>query len=103
MNFTYQTVTTDDTGIPLPPDMCHIRYETEDGVHSQIIAIPHEVFAGLASQADKVTFVENQLKEIVLAKVTASSLVFSGSAVVEVDAVAESFSGSSTTETQPST
>lgn len=103
MNFTYQTVTTDDTGNPLPPDMCHIRYETEDGLHSQIIAIPFEAFSGLTSQEDKILFVESQLKPVVLAKITASSLVFNGTAVVDEAEASESFSGTSTTDTQPST
>lgn len=81
MNFTYRTVTEDDQGNPLPTDPCHIRWETEDQSYSGIIAIPAEAFAG-ATQEGKVAFVENEIRNIIQAKIEAQSFVFSGTATV---------------------
>ena len=81
MNFTYRTVTEDDQGNPLRTDPCHIRWETEDQSFSGIIVIPVEVFAG-ATQEGKVAFVENEIRNIIQAKIEAQSFVFSGTATV---------------------
>lgn len=82
MNFTYQTVTQDNDGNSLPSDPCHIKWQTEDEVYSGIIAIPVEVFAGL-TQEQSVSFVEAEIRQIVLAKISASSFTFNGTAPVE--------------------
>lgn len=81
MNFTYQTATQDNDGNPLPSDPCHIRWETEDQSFSGIIAIPAEAFAG-ATQEEKIALVENEIRNIIQAKVEAQSFIFNGTATV---------------------
>jgi hypothetical protein len=81
MNFTYRTVTQDDQGHPLGTDPCHIRWETDDQNYSGIIAIPAEVFAG-ATQEEKIALVENEIRNIIQAKVEAQSFIFNGTATV---------------------
>lgn len=81
MDFTYRTVTKDDQGQPLTTDPCHIRWETDDQSFSGIIAIPVEAFAG-ATQEQKTTLVENEIRNIIQAKIEAQSFVFSGTATV---------------------
>lgn len=81
MDFTYQTVTQDNDGNPLTTDPCHIKWQTEDEVYSGIIAIPVEVFAG-ATQEEKIALVENEIRNIIQAKIEAQSFIFNGSATV---------------------
>ena len=81
MKFTYRTVTQDDQGNPLPTDPCHIRWETDEQSYSGIIAIPVEVFAG-ATQEEKIALVENEIRNIIQAKIEAQSFIFNGSATV---------------------
>jgi hypothetical protein len=81
MEFTYRTVTQDDQGNPLPTDPCHIRWETDEQSYSGIIAIPVEVFAG-ATQEEKIALVENEIRNIIQAKIDAQSFIFNGSATV---------------------
>ena len=81
MEFTYRTVTQDDQGNPLPTDPCHIRWETDEQSYSGIIAIPAEVFAG-ATQEEKIALVENEIRNIIQAKIDAQSFIFNGSATV---------------------
>lgn len=81
MEFTYRTVTQDDQGNPLPTDPCHIRWETDEQSYSGIIAIPVEVFAG-ATQEEKIALVENEIRNIIQAKIEAQSFIFNGSATV---------------------
>ena len=82
MNFTYQTTNIDNDGNFLPSDPCHIRWQTEDEAHSGIIAIPVEAFAGL-TQEQAIALVEKEIRQIVLAKISASSFRFNGTATVE--------------------
>lgn len=82
MNFTYQTVIEDNNGNPLPTEPIHIKWETDDGSHTGIIAIPVEAFAG-STDEQKVALVENEIRQIIIAKISAFSFSFNGTATVE--------------------
>lgn len=82
MEFTYQTVTEDNDGNSLPTDPCHIKWQTEDAVYSGIIAIPVEAFAN-STEEQRVALVETEIRHIILAKISASSFNFNGTATVE--------------------
>ena len=82
MQFTYQTVTQDNNENSLPAGLCHIKWETEGGEYTGIIGIPFEAFAG-STDEQKVAYVEAEIRQIILAKISASSFNFNGTATVE--------------------